>query len=71
MELEDMLKKLDEFYSKQKVLDIEIKNKILECQQLSDDIELLQMMIMHQTNKKGVKLLSIALANLKRDITNE
>lgn len=47
-----MLQKLDEMYSREVKLRIMMRKCKLEYEQLQDDKELLQNMIMYQSNKK-------------------
>ena len=52
MSIPDMLKKLDEMYNKEEHLKNIITNALREYKQLQEDKELLQQMIMYQSNKK-------------------
>ena len=47
----DMLKKLDELYEKEEALKLEISKLIAMYNQLQEDKELMQTIIMHQSNK--------------------
>jgi len=47
----DMLKKLDEMYQEQENIVKQVKGLKLKYLQLTEDIELLQNMIMYQSNK--------------------
>lgn len=49
----DMLKKLDEMYQRQEDIIKEGKKLQLEYKQNQEDIDLLQTMIMHQSNKQN------------------
>ena len=49
----DMLKKLDEMYQRQEDIIKEATKLQLEHKQLQEDIDLLQNMIMHQSNKQN------------------
>jgi hypothetical protein len=48
-----MLKKLNEMYDKEEEIKKDIVRLEIEWQQLQEDKELLQTMIMHQSNKKA------------------
>ena len=52
MTIPTMLEKLDEMYEKEDALIKQMKVLRIQYQQLQDDKELLQNMIMHQSNKK-------------------
>jgi len=47
-----MIQKLDDMYGKQEEILDAVKKLQLEYVQLEEDIDLLQVMIMHQSNKK-------------------
>ena len=49
--INDLMKKLNSIYNREEVLIIEVKRLKLEYEQLQEDKELLQNMIMHQSNK--------------------
>ena len=49
-----MLKKLDGLYDKEEHIKKQIKKLYFELEQLQQDKELLQMMIMHTSNKKNL-----------------
>lgn len=52
MTIPAMMAKLDEMFSKEEALIKQMRVLQLEYKQLQDDKELLQNMIMHQSNKK-------------------
>ena len=51
IDVSTMLRKLDEMYEKEETLLNQIDNLYLKYKQLQEDKELLQVMIMHQSNK--------------------
>lgn len=53
---EDMIKKLNEFYDREEAILKEIDRLHDEYEQLQEDKELLQIMIMHQSNKISRKI---------------
>lgn len=48
-----MLGKLDEFYLKENELKKDITKKVKQLEQLQDDIQLMEMMIAHKSNKQA------------------
>ena len=48
---EQLKKALNDLYTKQDDLEREVRLKLAEYEQLKEDIELMQLMIMHQSNK--------------------
>lgn len=52
MSIPELIQKLDEMYNKEEKLKRAILTLQLEYNQLQEDKELLQQMIMHQSNKK-------------------
>ena len=53
LSIPEMLTKLNELYSKEEKLIVEGRKIYLEYQQLQEDKEMLQNLIMHQSNKKS------------------
>lgn len=51
----EMLAKLDKLYERKEVIEKEVALLYKEYAQLSDDIDLAQNIIMHQSNKKARK----------------
>ena len=47
----DLIKRLDDMFIKERILKNEILKSCRDLEQLQEDIELLQNMIMHQSNK--------------------
>ena len=54
LSIEQMLKKLDDMYNKEDAIKKQYVKLEMEWQQLQEDKELLQTMIMHQSNKKDL-----------------
>jgi len=48
----EMLKKLDEMYDKEEAIEKQVKILLLQLKQLQEDKDLLQTIIMHQSNLK-------------------
>ena len=49
----EMLAKLDEMHKRQDIIIVESKKLYAEYNQLNEDIEMLEMMIMHRSNRNA------------------
>jgi len=53
VDINAMMKKLDEMYEKEEIILNKVRDLEVDYNQLQEDKELLQTMIMHQTNKQA------------------
>lgn len=53
VKIEELMKKLNDMYNREESIKLEVKRLKVEYEQLQEDKELLQNMIMHQSNKRN------------------